>query len=132
MIKNISDICCIGRMHKNQMKWIINLLKTLQFDKLIINFMHISPFKMIEVQLDLRIEQNKSYLHYFYSFLQSLCLHQTIYDGIFIYFDFGLFTSNMTVFFFFLSGFSDNKNLDQPFLALLVSSTFQTMHWTIG
>lgn len=77
----LHSVCCIGRVHKNQRKWIINLLKTLQFDKLILQFMHISPFKMSEVQLDLKIEQNKSYLHYFYSFLQSLCLHQTIYDG---------------------------------------------------
>lgn len=126
MIKNISYIpsVLLDTCIKIKRKWIINILKTLQFDKLILQFMHISPFKMSEVQLDLKIEQNKSYLHYFYSFLQSLCLHQTIYDGIFIYFDFRLFTSNMTGFFFFLSGLSDNKNLEQPFLTLIVSFTF--------
>lgn len=70
MIKNISYMSVVlDACIKIKVSGLLTYLKKLQFDKLIINFMHISPFKMIEVQLDLRIEQNKSYLHYFYSFL---------------------------------------------------------------
>lgn len=36
--------------------------------------MHNSPFKMSEVQLDLKIEQNKSYLHYSISVVTVLTL----------------------------------------------------------